>query len=1697
MSAVKQITQWDQDTGDTILVNANGWTTQEGTLTRYPKYGTMAQIPIKRRYLEVANSVAGRAKLSYDASSADANRADYEICTVIVPSLLTAGQFEVAGRVTAGVFGGGYVVEGNPAAHTMALAKYVTGTRTPIGIPIPKTFARNAAYLNCVGVAGAVELDNGETITRASAASLNFGTGSFTVEGWFYHRDYTNPRTTFPISKQGITWNTTVGWGIGAGYAATALYIFVHDGTTFVGGNVTLDVGYRAADIQNKWAHIACVFDRIAKKVFIYINGVLQSNSLDISAINTALSFDNANNLWIGNAVGWGLDGWVDEFRVWTGARTLAQILAYKDVQAIGNEANLVMRWSCNEASGTNVADSTINALDGTASGTSTRIAGFNSGNGAVTADSVKNSVLSDIDIRMGITALDYTPAANQMLISHATSAGNNFGYEVYIQTTGNLVLRTSPDGTVGSMVSAVSSAATALTDNTFKYIRITRSKATGTVTFYLSSDYNPDTYAGTWTPLGTTIATTAGGIFDAATPLAIGVQSDGTALPFIGKIHRAQVFDGINGTKVVDFNPADTYPRNPSFSSLTTYEQWNIKGIAYLDSDTYSGAFFLRLRNYGKYLKVKLWEVLTKEPTGWDIVKVDASVTAAGLHTLGHYDAASTKKSAYNLFSLATLTPNILTFAEEFASWTNTTAPVTENAVVAPDGSVTAALISNVGGSGSCRTNSFVATATAHVYSVHVKQGVGAVGSILMYNNTTASVLASVNLTWATGQLSISVGAGFVVALPDGWFRVCIYANAGITIGNTLITYVYAGSTGSAAGDSVYAWGARVDAGIVPEDYAPVAERPITDAEFEAWRISEAQRCFLVEFTAAGYNPAASPFTRTANAYLSTLGYTSKAWDTPANRHYEEIVEAIPSFTRSMGKDLRGPTSLSFGDLIFRNPKTSGLIPARQTMGLKFDGTQQAITTGNVAIPAQYTVEFWLRLGVWNGAATDLINSNFVASNYGAGNISIQAPGALYLWNGGVTGSGVVYAQQIIGSGGFYHVVGTFDGSTLRLYINGVQVASGTGTYSPSTAAPLKISGNESGSYKAPTGTTIDEVRVWNYARSQADIQYMMNKRAKGTEPGIVGCWHLDEGTLLAFNDSGPNAFHGTIPNANMWSLTGMPTDGLIGGDFDDLTRIRINREPLTILWGSKDWARHNFRTYIRGRIDQALAPSPDRIKCVITDMSTVFQKPLTGLLSNGPYYPRTIGIIAGMVEPPCIDDANQVYQLNNGPVIGNGVFGTSTDAQVYDNLVLLQTVGKFIAAGGITAGNVVPIASHGILTGFRFSFDNDGTHGVPTGGAFATLYYARQVDANNITVHPTRADALANTNIVALTTGTGALCTCRGYGYEVNESAGTLTIYAARVGRITISNYWDNNNMATGYVGNSQFSPYSNIDGLVFGAGGLSLSRNYQDLNNFLEVEALFGGTNHIMSHGVFMNGQLHTYEEMLNEIYATTNFFGGFTQDGLMQVGVVGPPGTPIVYLTEDDIEANSLKLIGGIRSIDFTKISMICRKNYVNNAAFPNNTVNINMGGFDISGGSYGSSSIPLDNFPNNNDSDTTAKFAFSYRLFTSVNGARHMIDAYLRPLYQKRIGLFTFKTTWAALHGDVSIGKTISLTHSRLGFKQWGPTDPSSGDAATTVLDGRLCVIKSITVDASGGGAYPITMEVYRHIHGYFPMGDII
>jgi hypothetical protein len=89
-------------------------------------------------------------------------------------------------------------------------------------------------------------------------------------------------------------------------------------------------------------------------------------------------------------------------------------------------------------------------------------------------------------------------------------------------------------------------------------------------------------------------------------------------------------------------------------------------------------------------------------------------------------------------------------------------------------------------------------------------------------------------------------------------------------------------------------------------------------------------------------------------------------------------------------------------------------------------------------------------------------------------------------------------------------HVAVVFDGAQRRHYING-QLAATFAEAGPLTTStnPMRIGSDVSWNF-TPDGI-IDEVRLWNVARTLSQLRETINVRVTSAQPGLIGVWALD----------------------------------------------------------------------------------------------------------------------------------------------------------------------------------------------------------------------------------------------------------------------------------------------------------------------------------------------------------------------------------------------------------------------------------------------------------------------------------------------------------------------------------------------------------------------------------------------------------
>ena len=163
---------------------------------------------------------------------------------------------------------------------------------------------------------------------------------------------------------------------------------------------------------------------------------------------------------------------------------------------------------------------------------------------------------------------------------------------------------------------------------------------------------------------------------------------------------------------------------------------------------------------------------------------------------------------------------------------------------------------------------------------------------------------------------------------------------------------------------------------------------------------------------------------------------------------------------------------------------------------GLTFDGLNDFVSVPDNAtldLGGTGTIEAWVRLNAinrWNSVVAKGNSNSDPAHNYA---MEITDANIILCILGNGTSSRVLSSSTPMTAGQFRHLACTWNGTTLSLYIDGVLNTSVTQNLTPAgNTSPLYI-GQFGGNSDRLSGI-IDEVRIYNRALSQAEIQFDMN---------------------------------------------------------------------------------------------------------------------------------------------------------------------------------------------------------------------------------------------------------------------------------------------------------------------------------------------------------------------------------------------------------------------------------------------------------------------------------------------------------------------------------------------------------------------------------------------------------------------------
>jgi Concanavalin A-like lectin/glucanases superfamily len=225
----------------------------------------------------------------------------------------------------------------------------------------------------------------------------------------------------------------------------------------------------------------------------------------------------------------------------------------------------------------------------------------------------------------------------------------------------------------------------------------------------------------------------------------------------------------------------------------------------------------------------------------------------------------------------------------------------------------------------------------------------------------------------------------------------------------------------------------------------------------------------------------------------------------------------------------------------------------------LSFDGVNDylevadadSLSFGNGTTDTPLTIETWFRpntmtakqnlIGKW-GDGSNQEYKLYIAS----GTIRLDLRDSTRQ----ATISAYTTSSQVSLTGGWHHLAVTYDGrggplaaNGVTIYVDGVvipinRINNASYVAMQNSAAILQI-GRESAAFKQYNGA-LDEIRLWNVARTQDNIQTSASQELTGAVPGLNGYWRLNEGAGSVATDDSQSGNIATIRNGVTWNFGG-----------------------------------------------------------------------------------------------------------------------------------------------------------------------------------------------------------------------------------------------------------------------------------------------------------------------------------------------------------------------------------------------------------------------------------------------------------------------------------------------------------------------------------------------------------------------------
>jgi hypothetical protein len=227
----------------------------------------------------------------------------------------------------------------------------------------------------------------------------------------------------------------------------------------------------------------------------------------------------------------------------------------------------------------------------------------------------------------------------------------------------------------------------------------------------------------------------------------------------------------------------------------------------------------------------------------------------------------------------------------------------------------------------------------------------------------------------------------------------------------------------------------------------------------------------------------------------------------------------------------------------------------AQSNNALYFDADARVTGLSGIS-PAQFTIEFWVLLDYSGNLYQGVYWSNNAADERG---IFVEQNHTISLWSQAV----VQYnSSTALNLSQWSHVAFSYDGSQLKIYINGLlkNTITVSGLQIPLTNVTMGYGNGIYGDYDM-ANSALDEFRIWNVARTQAQIQANMNSQLSLPQTGLVRYYNFNQG-VGGGNNTGVTTLPDVTTNSSGGILAGFTLTGNTSNWISDIGPL-----PLTLL--------------------------------------------------------------------------------------------------------------------------------------------------------------------------------------------------------------------------------------------------------------------------------------------------------------------------------------------------------------------------------------------------------------------------------------------------------------------------------------------------------------------------------------------------